>query len=320
MSDLEARLSALETHVESLERGARRWRRATMVLGAVLVSTFVLAATALNSETIKARKLEIVDEAGKVVMLADTTQGAGRLSLWASSGANVARLGANEHGGDFIMWNAQGRVVGSLYATAQGARIEANAADGKGSASLDAATGLAQIALTDADNKPIVRAAIEEAGGVLQVLGSSGQPAASIGSRAGGGFVVVQNSAGSEVGSMLVREDGTGKLLLADGKQPNILLETGADGGGALQLLHSTRVIAGLGGTASGGLLNLMGPEGRPVVILGQASNAPGGALAIRDSAGVRVARIGIDPDGYGELAVYGEGATRKKSINARDE
>jgi len=320
MHDLEARLSALETHIESLERGARRWRRVALVLGSVLVSTFVLAASALNSDTIKARKLEIVDGAGKVVMLADTTEGAGRLSLWSSSGANVARLGANEHGGDFIMWNAQGRVVGSLYATQEGARIEANAADGKGSAALDAATGLTQIALTDADNKPIVRAASEPTGGVLQVIASSGQPAASIGSRVGGGFIVVQNQAGSEVASMLVREDGTGKLMLADGKQANVLLETGADGGGALQLLHATRVIAGIGGTAAGGLLNLIGPEGRPVVILGQASNAPGGALLIRDKAGVRVAHVGIDPDGYGEMAVYGEGATRKKALNARDE
>lgn len=320
MTDLDARLSALETQITAIDRSARRWRQAALGLGAALAATFILAATALNSDTLKARRLEIVDEADKVVMVADTTEGAGRLSIWSSTGSNIARLGANDHGGDFIMWNAQGRVVGSLYATADGARIEANSADGLRSAAMDAATDLAQIALTDADNKPVVRAATDAAGGVLQVMGSAGQPAASLGARATGGFVVVQNNAGSEVGSILVRDDGAGRFVLADAKQPAVLLETGADGGGALQLLHSSRVIAGIGGTSAGGLMNLMGPEGRPVVILGKASNAPGGALALRDNTGVKIARIGIDPDGYGEMAVYGEGGTRKSILTPRDQ
>ncbi len=320
MSDLEARLANLETHMTSLERSERRWRASAVVLGAALTAAFVLAATALNSDTLKARKLEIVDDAGKVVMVADSTEGAGRLSVWSSAGSNIARLGANEHGGDFIMWNANGRVVGSLYATAEGARIEANAADGKTSAALDAATGLGQIALTDADNKPVVRAATDSSGGLLQIMGANGQPCASLGARSAGGYLVVVNNAGSEVGSLHVRNDGTGKLLLADGRDSNVLFETGADGGGAMQLLHSGRVIAGLGGTNTGGLLNLMGPEGRPVVVVGQSNNAPGGAMAIRDSRGSLVARLGVGTDGDGELAVYGEGATKSRVVTPRDQ
>ena len=79
-----------------LERRVRCYQRLTLALGLVLVIGLSLGAVALPSvaDVLQARRFEVVDEAGRVVVAAYATTAGGRLEVVSNTGRQVFSAGS----------------------------------------------------------------------------------------------------------------------------------------------------------------------------------------------------------------------------------
>ncbi|MFM8784845.1 MAG: hypothetical protein ACKOFI_06775, partial [Phycisphaerales bacterium] len=129
---IHARLERIERDLASAQRDARRWRRGAVALGSLLAAGTLIAAVQDSPvvDVIRARRLEVVGEENKVMLLATAGEAGGQLDVWSKAGANTVRLASAADGGDLSLWNVQGKPVGGLFATPLGGRIEIGDADG----------------------------------------------------------------------------------------------------------------------------------------------------------------------------------------------
>ena len=99
---LEHRVVALEQQMRDAHRQAGRYRVAAMALGLGLVGVTTLAASMSPqvADVLQARRFEVVDADGLVVVAASAGANGGKLDIWNSEHRNVARLSVNAHGGD----------------------------------------------------------------------------------------------------------------------------------------------------------------------------------------------------------------------------
>lgn len=131
----EARLQQLESRLIDTRRSLRHTRRWLALAGLAGFSLLVAAAADLATiDVIRAKRLEIVNDTGHVVLAAASDRTGGRIDLWTPEGCNVMRLTSNEHGGDLALWNCQGRSVAGLFATELGG--EATIWDNQGEVSV----------------------------------------------------------------------------------------------------------------------------------------------------------------------------------------
>ena len=122
----DARLAAMALELRNLRgeiAALRSKTRTARVLGVLSAATLVLGLGAMASpdpsagtapepqasRVIQTKRLEIVDDAGRVALVATANAQGGRLDLWNASCANIARLGSNDSGGDLILWNRDGK-------------------------------------------------------------------------------------------------------------------------------------------------------------------------------------------------------------------
>ena len=101
MSTTNQRLDRIELQLATLQRSRARWRTAALgLLAAAAVSVLVGLVSRPEAETVRASRLEIVDDDGKVTALLTSNESGGQLDIWATGGANVIRMGAAESGGE----------------------------------------------------------------------------------------------------------------------------------------------------------------------------------------------------------------------------
>ena len=83
-SAITARLARIEHELAAARRDAMRWRTGTIILGAVALAGGLVAATqvARVEDVIRVRRLEVVGEGDKVVMLAQAGDTGGQLDVW----------------------------------------------------------------------------------------------------------------------------------------------------------------------------------------------------------------------------------------------
>ena len=88
--------ASLHARLTILERRVRCYQRLTLALGLVLVVGFSLAARDAPSvaDVLQARRFEVVDEAGKVVVAAYATAVGGRLEVVSNIGRQVFSAGS----------------------------------------------------------------------------------------------------------------------------------------------------------------------------------------------------------------------------------
>ena len=93
-------LSILESRLSTLEHRVRWYQRLTLVLGLALVLGVSLAARTMPSvsDVLQVRRLEIVDEAGKVGVTTYATAAGGRIEVLNNAGRQVFSAG-NVQGG-----------------------------------------------------------------------------------------------------------------------------------------------------------------------------------------------------------------------------
>jgi hypothetical protein len=89
-------LAIMHARLTILERRVRCYQRCTLALGLVLVMGFCLAAREAPSvaDVLQARRFEVVDEAGKVVVAAYATAVGGRLEVVSNLGRHVFSAGS----------------------------------------------------------------------------------------------------------------------------------------------------------------------------------------------------------------------------------
>ena len=92
----EDNLASMHARLTILERRVRCYQRLTLALGLVLVVGFSLAARDVPSiaDVLQARRFEVVDEAGRVVVAAYAAAVGGRLEVVSNSGQQVFSAGS----------------------------------------------------------------------------------------------------------------------------------------------------------------------------------------------------------------------------------
>jgi len=82
-----------------------------------------------------------------------------------------------------------------------------------------------------------------------------------------------------------------------------------------VQIYAGATRVAALGGSSTGGLLNLFNMKGKAVVVAGAASDADGGLFSLRNGSGQQTVRAAAEPNG--EVATYSSDRNRKRVLMA---
>ncbi|MDA1007871.1 MAG: hypothetical protein O2800_02550 [Planctomycetota bacterium] len=325
MMTIDARLQTLESEMLRLRQETRRWRRIALGLAVPITVLAGVAATQASRvpDVIRTHKLEIVDAQEKVVVVANSVGGEGRIDVWNGRGSNVIRLGCNPDGGDFLMWSAKGKNIASLYAQGESVNAELRSAAGDCTLMLRAGPDASGMSVFTGENNTEVVALGMRAGQSALDLGAVGSAhGAVIEGSSQGGIVRLSNATGQPLalvsgagaaGRVEVSLPGavTASILGADATRGGFAefrnttgataasIGTDAIGAGALQLNMSTGArVAGLETNEGGGATLSFWEGSRRMVGLG--CGASGGLLNLCDGEGrpVIVAGPANDADG----------------------
>jgi hypothetical protein len=312
MNDFEQRLDALEIEAHRYRRCARRYQAATAALVLVVAGLAGLIAQAPGEQPIiQARGLEIVDDAGNLVLVAGSDERGGRLDLFTGEGRNVFRAASNQHGGDVNLWNVEGETLIANYATENGGVLGLWRDGGARAMRLQSAEHGAELRLYDADGRSVLNAAGGAHGGTLALTNHDGRPLLALQSTAAGGSLTVNNQAISTALSLTADQAGAGRISArnADG---NIVLDFEADRaiGGALTLFDGAGARrALLSADRAGGSLSFLNSNGAAVVAAGVNGASSGGFFDIANAEGQRVITAVADDDDCGRLDLRNAGS-----------
>ena len=297
--ELVRRLQALESRLADERGRRRRFERTALVLGTVVMVLGVMAAGrgGMIRDVVQTRRLEIIDQNDRVVMLAAAARHGGRLDGWDSEQRNIVRLSGNGVGGDLAMFDRGGRQIVGMYADGRAARLEINNPDSATPAVLlTAADNGGLISVADESGRPLVRVTTEKEHGLL-ALGEPGRDAVVIDSTRAGGRLRVNPSEGK--GAVRIEGD----TIQVDIGIHHVVTISGDKDGGTLQLNDASGRLR-LEATASfeGGLLDFRNPAKESIVSLGGNETARG--LRVRNDSGISVASVGADKNGSGVLEI----------------
>lgn len=385
MSTTNQRLDRIELQLATLQRSRARWRTAALgLLAAAAVSVLAGLVSRPEAETVRASRLEIVDDDGKVTALLTSNESGGQLDIWATGGANVIRMGAAESGGDLNMWNSAGQPVTGLYSSSSGGRLEVSRGNGELAAYLEATadgsdlamsragseqaaarfrvnkdrsdallaraedqsvllfgvtpkgaavsilgekdrevvylggdeTRAGMLRLADAKGSTMVEAGVGDHGGEIMARNATGQGGLMLGNVEKGGFVEARNADGKAVGSLTVRDNAGGQCSVSTASgQMAVLLDQGKEESGTVQIYSGSNRLAGLGGSATGGVLNLFNLKGRAVVRAGTAVDGAAGLITVQNSENQPVVVLSSEPKP--EVAVFTPDQKKKRVISA---
>ncbi|MDZ4831565.1 MAG: hypothetical protein SGJ09_15370 [Phycisphaerae bacterium] len=292
--DLVARIERLERELASREAvlcgrasGFQPLRRSRIGLlaafgGGVAVTVGTLLAAAAPgpaSDVVRARRVEIVNGAGKVVALLSAGATGGQFDLWNAEGVNAARIASTEKGGDLSIWNGRGTPAIGVFSGESGGRFEAYDGAGKTNARLASTADGGALDMFGRSGKSSVTARATDAGGSLAACDLLGRPVAEL-------------TATTEGGSLALSErDGTRVASLATGPR-----------GGELRLTDSAGAIAlSAGADAGGGSITTYAGDKKPTVTIGPGASG-GGNLSVRNAAGKSIVEATAGDDSAGRL------------------
>jgi hypothetical protein len=113
-----------------------------------------------------------------------------------------------------------------------------------------------------------------------------------------------------------VRDNAGGQCSVSTASgQMAVLLDQGKEESGTVQVYAGPNRVAALGGSATGGLLNLFNLKGKAVFVAGSAADGTGGLFSIRTGDGTQVVRGSAEPEP--EVAVYSDDGKQKRVISA---
>ena len=170
----------LAARFESLERGMRRWRRlaTVLVLGLVVAGTVAATRQERIPDVVKARAFEVVNKAGKGVVLMGAGGGDGVVVVVNKDGkGGVVLMGdANKDGGMVTVNNKAGKGVVILSVADSKGIVTVNNKAGKGVVTLSARPdGDGVVAVKNKAGKSVVLMVANAASGLMAVLNKRGK-------------------------------------------------------------------------------------------------------------------------------------------------
>lgn len=326
---LAQRLDTLERELYLRQRQVTRYRRWLCGMGTFAIAGIGLlgaqpAPSPNISEVVRAKRFEVIDDNGRLVLAASATPQGGQLDLWNDTGDNLLRAGCNRFGGDLAVWNTEGSNVFGAFATDQGGESALwNAAGVRVLRSHAAADG-GTIDIHNAKDEPILSHTVNASGGAILVKNAVGQGvmvidadqqgdgrfrladhAGLVGlraqSRPHGGLVEATNASGMVVGSLGAMESGHGQFAIANAQGARIAgisadaegsskFDLGNESGSAVFTVQSQKDI--------GATLSLLNASGKKTFAVG--STAQGPVLNLMNRAGNPVLIAGFAEDGRG--------------------
>jgi hypothetical protein len=287
-------------------------------------------------------QLDVWGNSGKNALRFGANPSGGDIAVWNAAEQGVAGIYATPEGGRveatcgdgssavlrtdggtpaLLITDAQGNARIAATTTPASTGLSIRTADGKEVAALGATPingGL--IRISQEDGSIAVQAVALQHGGSIGVAARDGSRAALLESptSSSGGTLSLFAPGGAETLSFTAHAEAGARITLTNNQRmPAAMLEVAANDSAILSFLQGGTRVAGLGGSSSGGLLNLSNATGKGVIVAGAASDADGGAISVRSGAGSTLVRLGVDRIGAGEVAVYDGPGTRKRLLSA---
>lgn len=330
LADLTRRLDDLEARFGRQQTLTRRYRRLTLGLGAMIFAGLTIAA-AVDPEgtpppdrrfgTIQARQIEILDNAGNLVLQARGGASGGEMDFWTPQGQNTMRLSTNNHGGDFALWSRDGVSLFSAFSTPTGGEIGMWNTAGRQLLRAGCETTGGRLELRDTEDHITVAAGSRPNGGVLSVFDSAGQAVVTsrVNDHGGeimmngkdgalttmmrtvesGGVFTANNKNGTPVATLEVDAAGHGASLLRSATgEPRVLQQVMGERGSVSIFNAAGKDVANLTATNEGGGRLELSNEAGEVVLSAQAVHNQGSTLELSNARGKRLFVVGVDENG----------------------
>ncbi|MEE2907070.1 MAG: hypothetical protein VX527_04475 [Planctomycetota bacterium] len=307
---LEDRLQKLESRLIDTRRSLRHTRRWLTMAGLAGFGLLIAAAADLATiDVIRTKRLEIVDNAGHVVLAAASDRTGGRVDLWTPEGCNVMRLTSNEHGGDLALWNCNGRSVAGLFATEQGG--EATIWDNQGEVSVRVREGKTG-GLVDLMESGTSRCMLyaTETGGQLDLIDLKGTPTLMAYSDLDTAHIAMDrlHMTGTATKSSLI--------MTSENDTPTVSIKNGP--GAELHLAGSTgHVTLEVPAGDVMPTIAIQNADGKTVAEMALREHGSG-SLAALTAAGQQVASLRADKSGNGRIDLSDESGTIMASMQTR--
>ena len=170
--------------------------------------------------------------------------------------------------------------------------------------------------LADAKGSTMVEAGVGDHGGEVMARSAQGQGGLMMGNVEKGGFVEARNTDGKAVGSLTVRDNSGGQCSVSTASgQMAVLLDQGKEESGTVQIFSGSNRLAGLGGSATGGVLNLFNLKGKAVVRAGTAVDGAAGLVTVQNADNQPVVVLSSEP--RPEVSVFTPDQKKKRVISA---
>ena len=284
--------------------------------------------------------IALTNNRGMPVYGANASGTGGILRLADAENRDALTFGASEDGGSIAVASSKGGIVGRLRAGTDGAELDLASPDGarriaaranatecfilagdpKGAAKISADVDGGSVAVVNVQGQSLVELEGNKAGGTLLCRTPTGDPLLLAGASAEdstGGMLQVFNGAKVPIFAVAANAEGAGRFAIASGEGNAVIVaEGGKDDGASLLLARNGKRAVTLVSAPTGGLISISNASGAPVVAAGVAADAPGGALVLRSALGKDLARIGTNEKGSGDIVVFNEDGTEKKSFS----
>lgn len=260
---LARRVELLESRLAETQRATRRARAARLLPWIALGGAVAIAAAPQQRvpDVLRAHRIEVVDEEGRVVLLGSSTERGGQLDLWNDGGANVFRASSNTFGGDVALWSGAGSPIAGVFASEHGGEVGLYGPDGGARAVLTSGADGGGIAVYQPDGAVALRATSTGLGGRFTLAGPGGADAMVAAAHDGGARVALVDGAGNTAVSLDC--GGAGGVIAAydRGGSPVAYLE-GSDTGGVARLTDAGRSpLCTLRADNEGGMILLTGAD-----------------------------------------------------------
>ena len=147
-----------DTRIESLETQVRTLKRMLFGVFGLVVVGGLLAATSMQGvpDVVKAKKIQIVNDDGKPVVVLGSEEHAGIVAVTSHKGGKVVVLRADEHAGIVDVAKHDGKTVVAIGADSEGGGFGVRNNDGKTVVGIAATKDNAGFVLRNNDGKPVV--------------------------------------------------------------------------------------------------------------------------------------------------------------------
>tara|TARA_B100001059_G_scaffold208149_1_gene220213 strand:- start:215 stop:916 length:702 start_codon:yes stop_codon:yes gene_type:complete len=226
-----------EERMETLETQVRRQRRWNIALGVVVVVGGLMAAKGIQvvPDVIQAKKFEVVNDAGKVIVELSNVQGGGvdngKLVTRNSTGGTLVTLIAGPDGGVVETHNGKGQTLVAISATTEG-EGSVTTKNGKGQTLVKLSAGPEGGFVETQNGKGqalVTLSATTDGKAVVETQNGKGQALVLLGSTPMGGRVMCTNAIGKPVVLVMASPiDGSGLVMTLDpsGKEPTSVTPT----------------------------------------------------------------------------------------------